>query len=375
MQLVGILVEAVLQGLAFRDEVVGGAQRHEVEAACCPVRKPWARDAGAQALDEPQALAPGRELLACALEAHVRMPRTAQQPVPGESRPAAEPGPRRHVHEVLLRRGGEVVLARDPESIGGTGGLQRVRHAREPHRQQPPVMRDEAGDAESEVLVGREDGERRGERVRRQLAHPPGEPDGIGGLAQRRAFADERATALALAGRGVAADQGEEKRGKAVGKVLEFAGTAGELRDEPAIAGVERLDPPLPAAGRVLLLARKMSLADDGRHSALSNSFRRNRPAATCIARQSGKMAGSLEPSFGRRLIVWDDSRWWSAAAHAVTGARRRRRHCNAASAWPKPASEMGMPIPASSVWKMMNTAVLPFLSCSISGFSTTTCA
>lgn len=49
--------------------------------------------------------------------------------------------------------------------------------------------------------------------------------------------------------------------------------------------------------------------------------------------------------------------------------------HRSAASACEKPPSEMGMPMPASSVWKMMKTAVLPDFNCSMSLSSTTTCA
>ena len=50
-----------------------------------------------------------------------------------------------------------------------------------------------------------------------------------------------------------------------------------------------------------------------------------------------------------------------------------RRRYSISGKASAKPLKEMGMPIPASSVWKMMNIAVLPVLSCSTSLSSTTT--
>ena len=71
VQLVGVLVEAVLQRLALGDEVLHRAQRDEVEARCGSVGEPRALDAGTEALDQPQPLPPGRQLLAPALEAHL----------------------------------------------------------------------------------------------------------------------------------------------------------------------------------------------------------------------------------------------------------------------------------------------------------------
>ncbi len=47
----------------------------------------------------------------------------------------------------------------------------------------------------------------------------------------------------------------------------------------------------------------------------------------------------------------------------------------SAVSASPKPFSEIGMPMPASSVWKMMKMAVLPVFSFSTSVSSATTWA
>ena len=62
----------------------------------------------------------------------------------------------------------------------------------------------------------------------RQLAQPPGKPQGVGGLAQRLTGADEIEGALAPLRRRIAGHQRKQQPRKAVGQVLELAGAAGE---------------------------------------------------------------------------------------------------------------------------------------------------
>ena len=63
------------------------------------------------------------------------------------------------------------------------------------------------------------------------------------------------------------------------------------------------------------------------------------------------------------------------SGAAAIARDRCLWSYFSAASAWPKPASEIGMPMPASCVWKMMKIAFLPVFSCSTSLSSATTWA
>src|SRR5262249_37060263 len=110
VQLIGVLVEAVFQRLALGDEVVDRAQGDEGESRRRAVGEPGRLYAGTKALNEAQALTPRRQLLARALEAHVRRPGLAQKPVPEQARSAAEPGPGRQQSELLLRRALKVAL-------------------------------------------------------------------------------------------------------------------------------------------------------------------------------------------------------------------------------------------------------------------------
>src|SRR5262249_36902588 len=150
VQLIGVLVEAVFQRLALGDEVVDRAQGDEGESRRRAVGEPGGLDAGTKALNEAQALTPRRQLLARALEAHVRRPALAQQPVPEQARSAAEPGPGRQQSELLLRRVLKVALARDPERIVAPRRLKRLGHTGEPMRRQPLIARKQAQDAQRE---------------------------------------------------------------------------------------------------------------------------------------------------------------------------------------------------------------------------------
>jgi hypothetical protein len=171
VQLIGVLVEAVLQGLALGDEVVDRAQGHEVVARCRPVGEPGPLDAGPQGLDEPQPLAPRGKLLARALEAHLRRPRPAQKPVARQAGLAAEPGPSRHEQELVVRRAGQVRLARDPQRIVcAASGFEGMTDARKPERDGALIARNEIRDAQREVLIERKFRQRRGERLRRAAA-------------------------------------------------------------------------------------------------------------------------------------------------------------------------------------------------------------
>ena len=81
MQMIRVLIEAVLEDLALGNKVIDRAQRDETESEGNAVGKPGGFDARAETLDEAQALAPRRQLLARAPETHVRGPGSAQQPM------------------------------------------------------------------------------------------------------------------------------------------------------------------------------------------------------------------------------------------------------------------------------------------------------
>ena len=65
----------------------------------------------------------------------------------------------------------------------------------------------------------------------------------------------------------------------------------------------------------------------------------------------------------------------WSGNAALPRASSRYFCVSSAATPSANPLSEIGMPMPASSVWKMMKIAVLPVFSFSMSESSTTTCA
>jgi hypothetical protein len=161
-------------------------------------------------------------------------------------------------------------------------------HARGPDRDQAILARYQIGDVQGEVPIERKRWQRLRERVRRQSAQPPGQPQSVCSLTQRLARADEVEGALALLDRRIAGHQREQQPRKAVGQVLDLAGAAGELGDVAAIAGVEgsrrRRQPGRPylpvgdladVDGFILLFATRFSA-------------RRRLPALTA---QNGKMA------------------------------------------------------------------------------------
>ena len=133
--------------------------------------------------------------------------------------------------------------------------LVRVGHARQPDRREPVIARDEPGNAKAEIGIGRERRQGRDERLRRQLAQPPGDAQRIGSLAQRRARGDELERALALL---PASHSPSTSANSSAGKVSARSSSAGaqqrEIGNEAPIGGMEGLDPPLPSDGGIFLL-------------------------------------------------------------------------------------------------------------------------
>ena len=221
------------------------------------VGEPGTLDAGAQAVDQPQPLAPGRQLLARPLEAHLGRPGPAQQAVAEVARRAAEPGPGRHEHEQVLRRAGQVRLARDPQRVGSSPPrLVGVADAGEPDRQSARLARDQAGDAQREFLVGRKCRQGLAEGLRPAAGAatrraPACRPPRAAARPRRRARRRARAS-----GRRIAAHQREQQRREAVGEVLELAvEQLRQLGDEAAVGGMERLDADAAGAEPQRLLA------------------------------------------------------------------------------------------------------------------------
>ena len=174
------------------------------------------------------------------------------------------------------------MLASDPERIGEVAGLQRMAHAREPDWDEAILARDQVGDLQGEVPIERERWQGLREGVRRQSAQPPGQPQGVCGLTQRLACADEVEGALALLDRRIAGHQREQQPRKAVGQVLDLTGTAGELGDVAAIAGVEGFQAPPSASGGRFLHLWEILPGVDGLHPTLCNSVRRPPVHCSC---------------------------------------------------------------------------------------------
>ena len=166
------------------------------------------------------------------------------------SRPGApaEPGPRRHEREQVVRRTGQVVLARDPQRIGGSARLQAWLTRVQPDRRQTLVARYQVGDAEGEVLVERKRRQRRGERAAPAAcaATRPGPARRQPRAAARPRRRARRPLALLRLSRSRSPAQTAAREScppdpRARGEQLVSSA------NEAAIAGVEGLEPPLAA--------------------------------------------------------------------------------------------------------------------------------